>query len=74
MLPAGSVVSIHRLGQEHLIQHGNATNVAGLHAEDHEGFLLQGFGGDGNLTVGAVAGVEVLALGEEGILGRFDSL
>ena len=68
-LTAGSIISIHGPAQEHLVQHGNATHVAGADAEDHEGLFPQGLRFHGELAVGSFTGIQVFALGEEDVLG-----
>ena len=71
-LPPGSIEAVHRVGQKHPVQYRHGPHVAGPHAKHHKGGIPVLFRGDGELPGVACAGVQVLALGEEYILGGLD--
>ena len=71
VISAGLIKLVHRVRQKYLVQHLDSLHVAAADAENGKGRVRQLLGGNGDLFTFPVAGVEVLALGEEEILGGF---
>ena len=74
MLPAGLIITVHRIGQKDLVQDGKAAGVAGAHAEHHKILRFAAGIDDFNFFTFHLEVHKVLSLGEEEVFGAADGV